>query len=149
MSNRQARPLAWRTRMRAGYLYITPCGDTPDAICLREAAVAPGAPDNAGIVAFFWDLDAAMMHFHADLRTRLLDLNRRAYRADMVEAAAALDAIELQHHRTYLAPALAASPALADATERLHHKHQRWRRLFDWVGIGALILLFLMSLLPL
>jgi hypothetical protein len=117
-------------------------------VCLQEAEVAPEAPEGAGIVAYFWDLDAAMMHFHADLRRRLLDVDRRAYRADMVEAAAALDAIELQHQRTYLAPALAASPALSEATQRLHHQHQRWRRVFDWLGIIGLLLLFLMSLLP-
>lgn len=136
-------------RMRAGYLYITPCGDKPEAVCLQEAEIAPEAPEGAGIVAFFWDLDAAMMHFHADLRRRLLDADRRAYRADMVEAAATLDAIELQHQRTYLAPALAASTALTEATARLHHKHLRSRQLFDWVGILALLLLFLLSLLPL
>lgn len=133
--------------MRAGYLYITPCGDMPKAVCLQAAEIAPQAPESAGIVAYFWDLDAAMMHFHADLRRRLLDLDRRAYRADMVEAAAALDAVELQHQRTYLAPALAASPALIKATERLHHRHQRWQRLFDWVGVLALVLLFVMSVL--
>ncbi|NBC13460.1 MAG: hypothetical protein GVY09_08975 [Gammaproteobacteria bacterium] len=116
-------------------------------MCLQAAEIAPQAPESAGIVAYFWDLDAAMMHFHADLRRRLLDLDRRAYRADMVEAAAALDAVELQHQRTYLAPALAASPALIKATERLHHRHQRWRRLFDWVGVLALVLLFVMSVL--
>ncbi|WP_296896125.1 hypothetical protein [Thiohalocapsa sp.] len=134
--------------MRAGYLYITPCSDPPEAVCLHEATIPPATPADAGIVAFFWDLDAAVMHFHADLRNRLLDLNSRAYRADMVEAAAALDAIELKHQRTYLSPTLAASSALTDATERLHHKHRRWQRVFDWVGILALILLFLIALLP-
>lgn len=133
--------------MRAGYLYLTPCGNVPEAVCLHEAAIAPAAPDQVGIVAYFYDLDAASMHFHTDLRHRLLDVDMRAYRADMVEAAAALDAIELQHYRTYLSPALAGSPALADATERLHHKHRRWRRLFDWVGILGLILLFATALL--
>lgn len=107
------------------------------------------APEGVAIVAYFWDLDAATMHFHADLRRHLLDINQRAYRADMVEAAAALDAIELQHQRTYLAPALAASPALSAATARLHHKHRRWQRLFDWLGIVGLFLLLLTSMLPL
>ncbi|WP_295541670.1 hypothetical protein [uncultured Thiohalocapsa sp.] len=135
--------------MRAGYLYIAPCGSTPRVICLEEADIMAEAPEGVAIVAYFWDLDAAMMHFHADLRRHLLDANRRAYRADMVEAAAALDAIELQHQRTYLAPALAASPAWRAATARLHHKHRRWQRLFDWLGIVGLLLLVLTSLLPL
>lgn len=135
--------------MRAGYLYLTRCGDLPEAVCLHKAEVAPGAAEDVGIIAYFDDLDAAAMHFHADLRHRLLDLDHRAYRADMVEAAAALDAIELRHQRTYLSPALAGSQALVAATERLHHRHRRWRRVFDWVGILALILLFLTAGLPL
>jgi hypothetical protein len=134
--------------MRAGYLYIKPCKGLPGAVCLREAAVAPGSAVGAGIVAFFWDLDAAMMHFHTELRHRLLDLDRKAYRAEMMEAAAALDAIDLRHHRVYLDPALAASAALADATERLRQKHLRLRRVFDWVGVLALLLLLAAVLLP-
>jgi type VI protein secretion system component VasF len=66
-----------------------------------------------------------------------------------VQAAAALDAIDLRHHRVYLAPELAASPALAEATGRLQRKHQRVRRIFDWVGIIGLLLLLLTALLPL
>jgi hypothetical protein len=135
--------------MRAGYLYISPCRDLPGAVCLREAAVAPGAAQEAGAVVFFWDLDAAVMHFHADLRRYLLDLDRKAYRTSLVQAAAALDAIDLRHHRVYLAPELAASPALAEATGRLQRKHQRVRRIFDWVGIIGLLLLLLTALLPL
>jgi hypothetical protein len=135
--------------MRAGYLYLTPCRDLLGAVCLREAAVAPGTTAGAGIVAFFWDLDAAMMHFHAALRHRLLDLDGKAYRADLVEAAAALDAIDLRHQRTYLSPELAANPALADATERLRHRHLLVRRILDWVGIAGLLLLVFTALLPL
>ncbi|WP_296927574.1 hypothetical protein [Thiohalocapsa sp.] len=117
-------------------------------MCLCEAAVAPGPSDQAGIVVYFRDLDAAAMHFHADLRRRLLDLDRKAYRADMVQAAAALDAIDLSHRCTYLDPALAANPMLAEATERLRRKHRRLRRIFDLVGILGLLLLLFMSLLP-
>ncbi len=135
--------------MRAGYLYITACRDLPQAVCLREAAVPPGLSDEAGVVVYFQDLDAAAMHFHAGLRRRLLDVDRKAYRADMAEAAAVLDAIDLHHHCAYLAPDVAASPALAAATDRLRRKHLRVRRIFDWVGILALLLLLLTALLPL
>jgi hypothetical protein len=134
--------------MRDGYLYITPCVDLPDAICLHEAVVPPAGNAMVGAVAYFWDLDAAMMHFHAGLRRRLLDPDRHAYRTDMVQAAAVLDAIDLRHHRTYLSPALAGSAELEATAERLRAQHRRVHRLFDLVGLLALLLLLLAALLP-
>ena len=134
--------------MRAGYLYLTPCTGLPDAVCLHEAAVPPTGGAETPVIAYFWDLDAAMMHFHADLRRRLLDPDRKAYRADMAEAAAVLDAIDLRHQRTYLSPALAGSPELDAATARLRAKHLLVRRVFDWVGVIGLLLLLLTALLP-
>jgi hypothetical protein len=134
--------------MRAGYLYIEACRDLPEAVCLREALIAPGPAEGAGIIVFFWDLDAAMMHFHNDLRHCLIDPDRKAYRADMVRAAATLDASDLRHQRTHLAPALALDPDFDSIVGGLRHRHQRVRRIFDWVGIIGLLLLLLMSALP-
>jgi hypothetical protein len=133
--------------MRDGYLYLTPCADLPGAVCLHEAAVPPVGDASTAMIAYFWDLDAAAMHFHTGLRRRLLDPDRKAYRADMVEAAAVLDAIELRHQRTYLSPLLAQSPALDAAAARLRRRHQRARRIFDWVGIVGLLLLLYSALL--
>lgn len=127
--------------MRDGYLYLTTCADLPGAVCVHEAAVPPAGDARTPMIAYFWDLDAAMMHFHTGLCRRLLDPDRKAYRADMVEAAAVLDAIELRHQRTYLSPALAASPELDAAAARLRRQHRRVRRVFDWVGIVGLLLL--------
>jgi hypothetical protein len=134
--------------MRDGYLYLTPCTDLPDAVCLHEAAVPPVADAGAMMVAYFWDLDAAVMHFHTDLRRRLLDPDLRAYRADMVEAAAVLDAIDLRHQRTYLSPSLAHSPELDVVAARLRARHLRVRRVFDLIGVVALLLLLFTALLP-
>jgi hypothetical protein len=133
--------------MRDGYLYLTPCTDLPEAICLHEAAVPPAGDASTPVIAYFWDLDAAVMHFHSGLCRRLLDPDRKAYRADMVEAAAVLDAIELRHQRTYVSPALAASPALEAAVTRLRRQHQLVRRIFDWAGIVGLLLLLYTALL--
>jgi len=134
--------------MRAGYLYLIPCRELLGAVCLREAAVPPSPGNDVGVIVHFQDLDAAAMHFHAGLRRQLLDLDRKAYRAEMVEAAAVLDAIELRHQCTYLAPEVATSPALAAATDRLRRKHLLVRRIFDVAGILGLLLLLYTALLP-
>ncbi|WP_058553778.1 hypothetical protein [Thiohalocapsa sp. ML1] len=133
--------------MRDGYLYLTPCADLPGAVCLHEAAVPPTGDATTPVIAYFWDVDAAAMHFHTGLRRRLLDPDRKAYRADMVEAAAVLDAIELRHQRTYVSPALAASPELDAAAARLRRQHQLVRRMFDWAGVVGLLLLLYTALL--
>jgi hypothetical protein len=135
--------------MRAGYLYIETCPDLPEAVCLREALVAPGPAETAGIIVFFWDLDAAVMHFHNDLRHCLVDPDRKAYRVDMVRAAATLDASDLRHQRTRLDPVVAASPEFDSIGGVLRRSHRRVRRIFDWVGIIGLLLLLLTALLPL
>lgn len=135
--------------MRAGYLYIEPCRDLPEAVCLREALVAPGPTEAAGIIVFFWDLDAAAMHFHNDLRHCLVDPDRKAYRVDIVRAAATLDASDLRHQRTRLDPAVAAHPDFYGTVQGLRRRHQRVRRIFDWVGILGLLVLLLTALLPL
>jgi len=64
------------------------------------------------------------MHFHANLRRQLLDLDRKVYRTDMAHTAAAQDAIDLRHHCTYLHSALAASPALTETSLRMQRKHR-------------------------
>lgn len=135
--------------MRAGYLYLTPCPEISQAICLGEALVPPTGGDGLGMVVRFADVDAAAMHFHTELRGRLLDPGLRAYRTSMVEAAAALDAIELRHQCTYLSPALAGSQELPNAVARLHRRHGLVRWIFNLVGVLALLLLLFMGLLPL
>jgi hypothetical protein len=46
-----------------------------------------------------------------------------------------------------LAAELAADPDLQAAISRLHARHRRWERFFDAVGIAALILLLVLSVL--
>jgi hypothetical protein len=133
--------------MRSGYLYLTSCRNPPGSVCLHEAAIPPAGGDGIPIIVRFADVDAAVMHFHQGLHRRLLDPDRHAYRATLPQAAAVLDAIDLRHQRTYLSPELAKDKALPAEVERLRKSHQRVRRIFDWVGIFALVLLLLLSVL--
>ncbi len=135
--------------MRSGYLYLTPCRTPSDAVCLHEAAVPPAGGAEVPIIVRFSDLDAAVMHFHQGLHRSLLDPDRHVYRASMPQAAAVLDAIDLRHQRTYLSPDLADDAALPVAVERLRRSHRRVRRIFDWIGILAFLLLLFLSVLPL
>jgi hypothetical protein len=66
----------------------------------------------------------------------------------MVRAAATLDASDLRHQRTRLDPAVAANPDFDSIVLRLRRRHQRVRRIFDWVGILGLLLLLLLTALP-
>jgi hypothetical protein len=138
--------------MREGYLLVETNPAHPGKVRLRgiddpPEGTAVGVDPNLRFIARFHDLDAALMHFHAGLSRRLLDVNERIYRADPVEAVSVADAIELPHRRIYLDPALDRDGQLTAAIQRLHRRHRRWKRFFNGVGIAAVILLLAKLLL--
>ena len=140
--------------MREGYLLIETNPAHPGKVRLRgmddlPKGAAAGADPNVRFIARFRDLDAAVMHFHASLSRRLLDVNERIYRADPVEAVSVADAIELSHRCIYIDPALERDGLLTAAIERLHRRHRRWERFFNGVGIAAVIFLLAKILLGL
>jgi len=111
-------------------------------VCLRELESFPTEfPHFLKYVARFSDIDAALMHFHTGLRRRLVNVDMRLYRASETEAVAISEAIELPHRRIYLDPELAQDPNLQYRVERLHCSHRFWARLFDLIGLFALLAL--------
>ncbi|MGB5831272.1 MAG: hypothetical protein WBG92_04685 [Thiohalocapsa sp.] len=87
------------------------------------------------------------MHFHAGFRRRLVDLDKRLYRTSEIDAVAVADAIDLPHRQLFVAPKLAQRPGLQEAIERRTRSHRRRNRLFDLVGILALVTLASMAML--
>ena len=140
--------------MRNGYLLIRTHRDHPDLVQLaitdgppREPDIDDDAPVRLRYAAHFTDVDAALMHTHEILRRHLVDINTRRYRRSAVEAAAAADAIDLRHFRLYFDPCLAADPELARITNALKRRRQRRDNLLSMVGVIALIMLMLSSVL--
>lgn len=100
-------------------------------------------------VACFDDIDAALMHLHERLRRQLVTLAPRRYAVPIEEAVIAAEAIELDHRRVFIEPALAERARIDRGVEALHRQH-RWRdRLLHAVGAFAVLLLLLWGMLPL
>jgi hypothetical protein len=128
--------------MRQGYLTIETNLAHPGMVRLRGLDSIPTEfPPHLKYVARFSDLDAALMHFHTGLRRRLVDVDKRIYRASETEAVAVSEAIELSQRRIYLDPELTQDPNLPCTVERLHRTHRFQTGLFDLIGILALLAL--------
>jgi hypothetical protein len=134
--------------MEPGYLLVEVHPGQRGLVRLRSTRQAPAHSSPAlRFAARFDDIDAAMMHAHEGLRRRLVDVDQRLYRSGITAAVAVADAVELPHRRHYLDPALADDPSLTTAIDRLHARHQRWERIFNGIGVGAVILLLTAAVL--
>ena len=87
------------------------------------------------------------MHAHTALRRGLIDIDAHLSTADPVTAVGAIDAIVLSHRRVYLDPELAADPALEAEIGRRRRMHRRIDRIWNGVGIAAILLLIIKLLL--
>jgi hypothetical protein len=134
--------------MEPGYLLVEVHPERTGTVRLVRSPQAP-SPQSPRLrfCARFEDVDAALMHAHEGLRRCLVDVDRRLYRSSVTTAVAVVEAVELPHRRTYLHPDLDADPILEATIARLHARHRRWDRIFNGVGIGALILLIVLSVL--
>lgn len=140
--------------MQGGYLLVETHPAHPGLVRIRTAEQAPAEPVNDDAeaprlryAARFVDLSAAQMHAHELLRRHLVDVDSRLYRADAITAVSAAASIGLSHRRVYLDPELAADPALAEAIARRRTRRQRAWRMWDAIGIGALLFLLARLLL--
>ena len=130
--------------MHSGYLTIETNPAYPGTVRLRGIDALPAPADGTSKLLYaarFTDLDAALMHFHTPLRRHLVDLERRLYRTPDAKAIAVAEAIELPHRRVFIDPGLADDRELAAAINRLHRSHRRRDRIFDLIGLLALLLL--------
>lgn len=135
--------------MKPGYLIVETNPRKPNFV---RIAVLPTNPETVPVdsegprivfVSRFNDADAALMHTHAVLRRRLVDIDAGLYRAPADQAIAAVQAVDLRHREVYLDPDLSA--ALGERIEalqaRLIRRKQRTKKVFETVGYIALAML--------
>lgn len=135
--------------MEEGYLIIETHAEHPRLVRVRKAETPPAEPvtgdrgdPRVRYVARFGDLSAAQMQTHTRLRHCLVDVETGLYRCDPAAAVAAAQSLELRHREIYLDPDLAEGKALDNAAAR----HRQRRRLADrlWQTVGILAVLFLL-----
>lgn len=140
--------------MRQGYLLIETHPDYPSRVRLLTADRPPGEPPGpaAGAppghpriryAALFNDQDVAAMHAHTALRRDLIDIDAHLYRTDPIRAVAAVESIALNHRRIYLDPDLASDPRLGAEIARRQGRLRRRDRIWNGVGLLAVLLLLL------
>ncbi len=138
--------------MQEGYLIIETNAEHPGLVRIRtseapppETGPGPGDPTGPHIryIARFNDLSAAQMHTHIRLRHRLVDVDAGLYRCDPVTAIAAIQSLALGHRQVFLDPDLAGDEALEKTIAKHHRRHRLADRIWQVVGIFAVLFLLL------
>ena len=144
--------------METGTLIVESSNRHPELVRIytREQPPAvlqqtPESDPRIRYMATFEDVDAAAMHAHEALRRRLVDLDNRLYRVELLTAIAAVEAIGLHHRRVFLDPELdtPAREAIAAKATRRVARRRRLNRIWTGVGWFALGLLLLRALFDL
>lgn len=142
--------------MRSGFLLIETRADRPGLVRIfgtdSKSEPVPVFPQRDDLpklryCAYFHDLDAALMHVHEPLRRRLMDIDKRLYRADPVQAVAAAQGVGLRHWQTYIDADIADDPHLAEIVTARHRRRKRLDLLWNSVGVLAALFLMLKLLL--
>lgn len=135
--------------MQPGVLYLETHAAHPGLVRVALADAPPptgtNVPARVRYAARFADRDAALMHTHELLRRRLVDVDARLYRTSLPAAIAAIESLDLSHHRLYVDPGLDADSvaAIGAAQTRLVRHRQLADRVWTVVGYVALGLLLL------
>ena len=136
--------------MRAGYLYLQTHNDHPELVRVLTSEHSPDVqhsqpPTAIPYVARFNDLDAAKMHFHNELRRKLVDIDTSLYQISLAEAIATVEAEELRHQRVWIDPALSQSALnqVETITARAQRRHQLHNLIWRTVGVIAIVWLLL------
>jgi hypothetical protein len=145
--------------MQLGYLSIETSLSHPGLIRLIATTTQP--PDTSShdgpaadpairYVARFHDLDAARMHAFAALKSHVVDLENDLYRADVTEAIAVLEGMDLRHERLFLDPDLQsrAGTEIARRVARIRHRQQVIDRIWTTLGVIAFLWMLLWALAP-
>lgn len=138
--------------MREGYVYLETHPEHPGLVRLLASENRPAVRGRSCLVRYvarFKDMSAGKMHAHLAMRRQLLDINRNLYRIALPDAMAAIEADSIRHVRDWIDPELDAASLcrLEDRAELLRRRHRRVDAACRYVGIGAIILLLLMTLL--
>lgn len=139
--------------MRSGYLYVTTHTAQPGTVSLGIADQQP-LPEQFGdglhlhYVARFNDVEAARMHAHEVLKRKLVDIDAHRYRASLVQALVAVEAVELRHERVWQDPGLAWEDlhTVTTGARARHYRHLYKDKIWQLVGAAALCLLALRAL---
>jgi hypothetical protein len=141
--------------LQSAYLSIETHTDQPGLIRIGLNEWRPAIPGATAqgvrrvrYIARFNDGEAALMHAHQLLRSRLADVDARLYRCDLVTAVAAIESIGLGHTRIHLDPGLNTETyaAIQSRVLVLTVKRHRRERLWDSVGYIALGFLLVQAL---
>lgn len=135
--------------MTPGYLIVETNPQSPGLVRLavlpKNPETVPRDPEGPRIVfvSRFNDSEAALMHTHAVLRRRLVDIDAGLYRAPPDQAIAAVRAVDLRHHEVYLDPDIseALSARIEALQARLIRRKQWTRQVFETIGYIALAML--------
>jgi len=138
--------------MREGYVYLETHPGHPGLVRLLVSEARPAMRGQTGVVryiAHFKDMSTGKMHAHLAMRRQLVDVNRNLYRIALPDAMAAIEAQSIQHVRNWLDPELdePSLRRLEARVEALRRRHRRVEEACRYVGIGAIMLLALMTLL--
>lgn len=135
--------------MEEGYLIIETHAEHPSLVRVRKAERPPAEPQpgdepdpRVRYLARFGDLSAAQMQIHTRLRRALVDVEAGLYRCDAATAVAAAQSLELGHRQIYLDPELALSEAFVRAVARHRWRHRLADRVWQLVGVLAVVFLF-------
>ncbi len=140
--------------MQLGYLSIETRADRPGLIRIALSTQCPAVPEDrtdgplrVRYIARVNDREAAMMHVHQLLRGRLVDLDSRIYRGDLVTAVAAIESLGLAHERIYLDLESDGEHCSLINTKvlSLAAKRRRYERFWNAVGYTALGFLLLQA----
>ncbi|NKN32579.1 hypothetical protein [Marichromatium bheemlicum] len=132
--------------MTPGHLSVETHPDHPGLVRLRVAAQPPTPTPRLHCVVRFEDVTTARMHAHQHLRRHLVDIDSGLYRTDPLTACAAIAAIALPQRHIALDPELAADPRYTRLIDRTRIRNRRIDRLFNAVGLLALLLLLILAL---
>ena len=135
--------------MRAGYLYLQTHSDHPEMIRVLTSEHSPHnelgqPPTTIPYIARFNDLDAAKMHFHNELRRKLVNIDANLYRVPLAEAIATIEAEELRHQRVWIDPALSASALNQVETITAQQQKRHRRKNIIWRAVGVIAIFWLL-----
>jgi hypothetical protein len=139
--------------MKRGFLYLQTHPEHPGLVRvltqekLPELA-GPNGETHIRYVACFEDIEAGQMHLHNGMRRGLVDLENRIYRGELERMIACVEADDLDHSRVWIDPALSGEAVrnIEVLTARMRAGARRRDRIWQAVGIAAILLLLLNSL---
>lgn len=134
--------------MRSGHVFLEQNTSDEELVSVKGSRMLPDPHNPRGgrrivWVGLFRDRDAAVMHAHNRLCRKLVDIDRKLYRAPVAQAIAALETDILPHKQVYIDPALDVE-TLENRDRWMAYYRKRRQRLetiVSWIRIAAIGLL--------